>query len=216
MTGAFSPSFRAALSGSTVARRAASNAALPNSRNGATRCWRKRNATSTSSTAKSSPKSTGCATASPARRKRNMRRVGQLQALREQRRTYRATAGNATITASSAAPSGAQVIEAAGISKSYDGPRDRARLLDPHPARRPHRHRRAERQRQDHADQHADRRCCRRICGSVRLGSTLAIATLSQHRDSLDPNVTVTEALTGGRGDTRDGQRTVPSMSSAT
>ena len=33
------------------------------------------------------------------RRKRNMRRVGQLQALREARRTYRATAGNANITA---------------------------------------------------------------------------------------------------------------------
>src|ERR1700751_5969656 len=32
-----------------------------------------------------------------ARRKRNMRRVGELQALREQRRTYRATAGSATI-----------------------------------------------------------------------------------------------------------------------
>ena len=41
--------------------------------------------------------------------------------------------------------------------------RHRQRLLDPHPARRPHRHRRAEWQRQDHADQHADRRACRRI-----------------------------------------------------
>ena len=37
--------------------------------------------------------------------------------------------------------------------------------------------------------------------GSVRLGSTLAVATLDQHRDSLDPHVTVTEALTGGPGD---------------
>ena len=27
--------------------------------------------------------------------------------------------------------------------------------------------------------------------GTVKLGSTLAIATLNQHRDSLDPNVTV-------------------------
>ncbi|HEY1979471.1 MAG TPA: ATP-binding cassette domain-containing protein, partial [Xanthobacteraceae bacterium] len=34
-----------------------------------------------------------------ARRKRNMRRVGLLQALRERRRNYRATAGNAKITA---------------------------------------------------------------------------------------------------------------------
>ena len=38
-----------------------------------------------------------------ARRKRNMRRVGQLQALREQRRTYRGSTGNAAITASAAA-----------------------------------------------------------------------------------------------------------------
>jgi ABC transport system ATP-binding/permease protein len=38
--------------------------------------------------------------------------------------------------------------------------------------------------------------------GSVKLGSTLAIATLDQHRDSLDPDVTVRDALTGGGGDT--------------
>ena len=37
--------------------------------------------------------------------------------------------------------------------------------------------------------------------GSVRLGANLAIATLDQHRDSLDPNVTLADALTGGRGD---------------
>src|SRR5476649_2296466 len=55
------------------------------------------------------------------RRKRNMRRVGALQALRENRRTYRASAGDATITAGSAAPSGALVIEAKNISKSYGG-----------------------------------------------------------------------------------------------
>src|ERR1019366_7861087 len=52
------------------------------------------------------------------RRKRNMRRVGHLQVLREQRRTYRSTAGDATITAGSAAPSGALVIEAKNIGKS--------------------------------------------------------------------------------------------------
>ena len=46
------------------------------------------------------------------RRKRNMRRVGELQALRERRRTYRAAAGNATMAAGTAAPSGALVIEA--------------------------------------------------------------------------------------------------------
>ena len=54
------------------------------------------------------------------RRKRNMLRVGNLQALRERRRAYRANTGNATITAGSAAPSGALVIEAGDISKRYD------------------------------------------------------------------------------------------------
>jgi len=48
-----------------------------------------------------------------ARRKRNMRRVGQLQALREQRRTYRGSTGNAAITASAAAESGALAVMAA-------------------------------------------------------------------------------------------------------
>src|SRR5271157_584337 len=55
------------------------------------------------------------------RRKRNMRRVGELQALRERRRSYRGSTGNATMVAGSAAPSGALVIEAAGIGKSYAG-----------------------------------------------------------------------------------------------
>jgi ATP-binding cassette subfamily F protein uup len=135
------------------------------------------------------------------RRKRNMRRVGQLQALREQRRSYRAAAGNAIITAGSAAPSGALVIEAAGIGKSYDGRPivsdfsiriqrgDRIGIVGPNGS--------------------GKTTLINMLTGvlppdkgSVRLGSTLAVATLDQHRDSLDPNVTVTEALTGGHGDT--------------
>jgi ATP-binding cassette subfamily F protein uup len=135
------------------------------------------------------------------RRKRNMRRVGQLQALREQRRSYRGTAGNAIITAGSATPSGALVIEAAGIGKSYDGRPivsdfsiriqrgDRIGIAGPNGS--------------------GKTTLINMLTGvlppdkgSVRLGSTLAVATLDQHRDSLDPNVTVTEALTEGHGDT--------------
>jgi ATP-binding cassette subfamily F protein uup len=37
--------------------------------------------------------------------------------------------------------------------------------------------------------------------GSVRLGANLEMATLDQGRESLDPNWTLSEALTGGRGD---------------
>src|SRR5215213_2907935 len=55
------------------------------------------------------------------RRKRNVRRVGLLQALKERRRTYRASAGSASITASAAGPSGMLVIEADDIGKSYEG-----------------------------------------------------------------------------------------------
>jgi ATP-binding cassette subfamily F protein uup len=135
------------------------------------------------------------------RRKRNMRRVGQLQALREQRRSYRGVAGNAVITAGSAAPSGALVIEAAGVGKSYDGRPivrdfsiriqrgDRIGIVGPNGS--------------------GKTTLINMLTGilppdngSVRLGSTLAVAALDQHRDSLDPNVTVAQALTEGHGDT--------------
>ena len=38
--------------------------------------------------------------------------------------------------------------------------------------------------------------------GTVKLGSTLAMAALDQHRDSLDPDTTVADALTGGGSET--------------
>jgi ABC transport system ATP-binding/permease protein len=135
------------------------------------------------------------------RRKRNMRRVGQLQALREKRRSYRATAGDAVITAGSAAPSGALVIEAKGIGKSYGG---RAIVSDFS----------TRIQRGDRIGIVGPNGSGKTTLiglltgalppdtGTVRLGSTLAIATLDQHRDSLDANITVKQALTGGEGDT--------------
>ncbi|MSO68622.1 MAG: ATP-binding cassette domain-containing protein [Pseudolabrys sp.] len=135
------------------------------------------------------------------RRKRNMRRVGHLQALREARRTYRAFAGDATITAGSAGMSGALVIEAKGIGKSYGGRAivcdfstriqrgDRIGIIGPNGS--------------------GKTTLINMLTGvlppdsgTVRLGSTLAIATLNQHRDSLDPDITVKQALTGGDGDT--------------
>ena len=48
-----------------------------------------------------------------------MRRVGELRALRDERRNYRAAAGDATMVAGTATPSGALVIDAVGLSKSY-------------------------------------------------------------------------------------------------
>ena len=54
------------------------------------------------------------------RRKRNVKRLGNLHALRQQRRDYRGATGNANLSAAEADKSGRLVIEAKGISKSYD------------------------------------------------------------------------------------------------
>jgi ATP-binding cassette subfamily F protein uup len=135
------------------------------------------------------------------RRKRNMRRVGALKALREARRSYRASASNVAMAAGSAAPSGALVIEAKGIGKSYGdlavvtdfstriNRGDRIGIVGPNGS--------------------GKTTLIEMLTGtlapdsgSVRLGSNLAVATLNQHRDSLDPQTTVREALTGGDGDT--------------
>src|SRR5471032_1576082 len=128
------------------------------------------------------------------RRKRNIRRVAKLQTLREQRRTHQAAAGNATINAGSAAPSGAQVIEARGIGKSFGGRqivRDFSIRI----------------QRGDLIGIVGPNGSGKTTLiglltgmlppdsGTVQLGSNLAVATLNQHRDSLDPNITVVEAL---------------------
>jgi ATP-binding cassette subfamily F protein uup len=136
-----------------------------------------------------------------ARRKRNMRRVGQLQALREQRRSWRATAGDVTITAGSAGLSGAMVIEAKDIGMSFEGRRivshfstriqrgDRIGIVGPNGSGKT-------------TLVNMLTGVLRPDTGSVRLGSNLAIATLTQHRDSLDSELTVAEALTGGASDT--------------
>jgi ABC transport system ATP-binding/permease protein len=135
------------------------------------------------------------------RRKRNMRRVGLLQEMKERRRNYRAAEGNVAITAGAALPSGALVIEAKGIGKNYEGRPivsdfstriqrgDRIGIVGPNGS--------------------GKTTLISMLTGilppdtgSVKLGSTLSIATLNQHRDSLDPNVTVRDALTGGGGDT--------------
>jgi ATP-binding cassette subfamily F protein uup len=136
-----------------------------------------------------------------ARRKRNMRRVGELRALRERRRDYRSVGGNAKITAGEAAPSGALVIEAKGIGKNYDARPiisdfstriqrgDRIGIVGPNGSGKT-------------TLINMLTGATAPDSGTVKLGAALAVATLDQHRDSLDPNVTVAEALTGGRGDT--------------
>ncbi len=142
------------------------------------------------------------------RRKRNMRRVGQLQALRERRRSYRGAAGNANITAGSAAPKIRHArhrgqghrqelpwpCRSSMISRSALQRGDRIGIVGPNGAGKT-----------TLIDMLTGAKPP--DTGSVRLGSTIAVATLDQHRESLDPDVTAGEALTGGSRRHRHGRR---------
>ncbi|WP_257168200.1 ABC-F family ATP-binding cassette domain-containing protein [Bradyrhizobium sp. SRS-191] len=134
------------------------------------------------------------------RRKRNVKRLANLHALRQQRRDYRGTAGSANLAAAEADKSGKLVIEAKGATKSYG---DR-KIVDNFSIRI---------QRGDRigivGPNGAGKTTLVNLLtggsepdsGSIRLGVNLETATLDQHRESLDPRTTLAEALTGGRGD---------------
>jgi ATP-binding cassette subfamily F protein uup len=135
-----------------------------------------------------------------ARRKRNVRRMADLLKLRQTRRDYRKAAGKAVIDAAQADKSGALVIEAKHIAKTFGDRKivadfscrvmrgDRIGIVGPNGS--------------------GKTTLVRLLTGAlapdngeVRLGANLEMATLEQDRDSLDPNWTLREALTGGRGD---------------
>jgi ATP-binding cassette subfamily F protein uup len=136
-----------------------------------------------------------------ARRKRNVRRMAALATLRETRRTERRTAGDVRMAAAEAEQSGTLVIEARGVAKSY-GERpiianlstrilrgDRVGIVGPNGA--------------------GKTTLVKLLTGSlppdsgsIRLGSAIELVSLDQRRESLDPNDTLAEAMTEGRGDT--------------
>jgi ATP-binding cassette subfamily F protein uup len=136
-----------------------------------------------------------------ARRKRNVRRLGALHDLRQARRDYRASAGKAALAAAEADKSGALVIDAERIAKAF-GERpivadfttrvrrgDRIGIVGPNGTGKT-------------TLIHLLTGALAPDAGTVRLGANLAAVTLDQGRESLDPNATVVETLTGGRGDT--------------
>ena len=135
-----------------------------------------------------------------ARRKRNMGRLRALHDLRRHRKEQRAQAGTVNITASDAESSGKRVIEARGISKRY-GDRtvvdnfsirvlrgDRVGIVGPNGAGKT-------------TLINMLTGTLKPDTGSVKLGTTLEIATLDQGREALAPGTTLQDALTGGSGD---------------
>jgi len=135
-----------------------------------------------------------------ARRKRNMRRVGELAALRRERRETRSSEGVATMVAPDAKASGALAIEADNIGKSYgDRPIVRDFSL---------RVMRGDRVGIVGANGAGKTTLVNLLTGTlapdsgtVRLGANVAMASLDQRRASLLPTTTLTDALTGGGSD---------------
>jgi ABC transport system ATP-binding/permease protein len=136
-----------------------------------------------------------------ARRKRNVRRLGNLHAMRQQYRERTRAVGTVNVSLAEAEQSGTLVVEAEGISKTYgDRPivsnlslrvlrGDRLGIIGPNGA--------------------GKTTLINMLTGvldpdegRIRLGSNLQMVTLDQRRASLDPDATVVETLTGGRGDT--------------
>ncbi|MBX2805286.1 MAG: ATP-binding cassette domain-containing protein [Hyphomicrobiales bacterium] len=135
-----------------------------------------------------------------ARRKRNVRRVDGLAALRQARRDYRASQGKAALGASEAEQSSKLVIEVKGASKTYGGRPivsdlslrvmrgDRLGSVGPNGAGKT-------------TLVNLITRAMEPDSGAIRLGANLEMATLDQLREKLDPEWTLAAALTGGRGD---------------
>ena len=134
------------------------------------------------------------------RRKRNVRRVRELKAMRQEVREQRHSVGQVRLEASEGSISGKLVVETTAISKGY-GETDIVRGLDLRVMR---------------GDRlgivgpnGAGKTTLIKLLtgeiapdsGNIRHGANLEIVTLDQKRDELNPNWTVSDALTGGRGD---------------
>ncbi|MBB3611671.1 ABC-F family ATP-binding cassette domain-containing protein [Rhizobium sp. BK602] len=135
-----------------------------------------------------------------ARRKRNMRRLGELQDMRARHRGHKGALGTVQAAAADAQESGKLVIEADKITKAYD-----ERIIVAPFSIRVHR-----------GDciglvgpNGAGKTTLLKMLtgqlapdsGTVKLGTNLEIATLDQKREELNPEDTLANYLTDGRGE---------------
>jgi ATP-binding cassette subfamily F protein uup len=134
------------------------------------------------------------------RRKRNVRRVRELRTMRQEVRDRQYAVGSVRLDAAEGSTSGKLIAETTGTSKGYDGRDviadlnlrimrgDRLGIVGPNGA---------------------GKTTLLKLLtgelapdsGTIRHGANLEIVSLDQRRDELNPNWTVTDALTGGRGD---------------
>ena len=135
-----------------------------------------------------------------ARRTRNQRRLGELHALRDQRRTARVAQGNVRLEASEAQTSGKLVIEAIDVAKAYGdnvvvkelslrvARGDRIGIVGPNGAGKT-------------TLINLLTGALKPDTGKVKLGTALEMVTLDQRRESLDPATPLGDVLTGGGSD---------------
>ncbi|MDE1895756.1 MAG: ATP-binding cassette domain-containing protein [Rhodospirillales bacterium] len=134
-----------------------------------------------------------------ARRKRNVKRLAGLHSLRAERRNFTHKLGLTKMASLDAATSGKIVVDADGISKSFDKPivdnltfrvlrGDRLGIVGPNGA--------------------GKSTLLKLILGqlppdvgTVKLGTALEVVTLDQQRADLNPNTSLADTLTGGNSD---------------